>query len=228
MARGDLLKGVVLGAIVSTIILLGTAAVAGTGIGGVFNLGKTNAVNAQSALKGSTGAENLKITNTGSGGGLGITVGAGKAPISVNASAGVAKNLNAAKVGGLTVRQFSVLVATNTSTPQTVLKLDGLTLELACDASGQPTFTATSAVGGALIEGGFNTYVNGSTTPGPPSATAGTPYTLISESDGGGAGTFTYQQPNGGHHVGVYVNVDDTITLNGFDGCSAIGVAIAH
>lgn len=72
---------------VSTLVLTAVTALAGTGVGAVFNLGQTNTVNAQSTLKGATGTRNLQITNTGSGGGLAITVGAGKAPIVVNAGA---------------------------------------------------------------------------------------------------------------------------------------------
>jgi hypothetical protein len=97
--RKDLFKGVILGAIVSTIMLMATSVLAGTGIGAVFNLGKTNQVNALSTLKGNSG-KNLQITNTGTGKGLGITVGAGKAPIAVNAAAGKANNLNADKIDG--------------------------------------------------------------------------------------------------------------------------------
>jgi hypothetical protein len=99
--RKDLFKGVVLGTVVSTVLMVATTAMAGTGIGAIFNLGKTNTVNAQSTLKGATAAKNLQITNTGSGGGLGISVRSGKSPIVVNASAGKATNLNADKLDGI-------------------------------------------------------------------------------------------------------------------------------
>jgi hypothetical protein len=58
-------------------------------------------VNAQSSLKGSTGRKNLQITNTGSGSALGLKVGPGHAPMTVNSSVKVA-NLNADKLDGLT------------------------------------------------------------------------------------------------------------------------------
>jgi hypothetical protein len=45
-------KGVVLGAVTSMLTLAATAALAGTGVGAVFNLGKTNKVNATSTLTG--------------------------------------------------------------------------------------------------------------------------------------------------------------------------------
>jgi len=47
------LKGVVVGSICSMVVLLTATAVAGTGVGGVFNLGQENTVNAQTSLKGS-------------------------------------------------------------------------------------------------------------------------------------------------------------------------------
>jgi hypothetical protein len=62
-------KGIVLGAVVSMLVLATTAAVAGTGIGGIFNLGQTNTVNATSALSGASVGPQLQVTNTGTGSG---------------------------------------------------------------------------------------------------------------------------------------------------------------
>lgn len=93
-------KGAVIGAVTSSVVLVSTAAVAGTGVGAVFNLGKTNKVNAQSTLTGSTSGKNLQITNSGSGPALGLTVDAGKAPLVVNAKAGKATHLNADLLDG--------------------------------------------------------------------------------------------------------------------------------
>jgi len=104
--RKDLLKGFVVGSVVSTVMLLAATAMAGTGVGAVFNLGQNNTVNATTTLKGSTTSKNLQLTNTGSGSGLGITVAAGKAPISVNASAGKATNLNSDKLDGMDSSAF--------------------------------------------------------------------------------------------------------------------------
>ncbi len=106
--RTDLFKGVVLGAAVSAVLMTTTAALAGTGVGAVFNLGKTNRVNAQSTLKGSTASSGrtLQLTNTGAGSGLGITVRAGRSPIVVNAGAGKAKNLDADKLDGIDSTQI--------------------------------------------------------------------------------------------------------------------------
>jgi dolichol kinase len=59
--QGKFIKGVVTGAVVSGLTLASTAAFAGSGIGAVFNLGKTNAVNATSVLQGSTNGQQLAL-----------------------------------------------------------------------------------------------------------------------------------------------------------------------
>jgi hypothetical protein len=46
---------------------LATTALAGTGVGAPFNLGKTNTVNAMSSLVGSVAGPSLKIDNTSTG-----------------------------------------------------------------------------------------------------------------------------------------------------------------
>jgi hypothetical protein len=115
-------KGIVVGSVVSIVVLLAATAMAGTGIGGVFNLGQSNTVNAPSTLRGSTSGKNLQLTNAGSGGGLGITVAAGKAPITVNQSAGKATNLNADKLDGMSSSSFLAITGKAADSD----KLDGL------------------------------------------------------------------------------------------------------
>lgn len=97
--KGTFFKGVVLGALTSTLVLIAATALAGTGINAVFNLGKTNKVNAQSTLKGATNGKTLQLTNSGTGSALGINVAAGKAPMVVNSGVRV-RNLNADKLDG--------------------------------------------------------------------------------------------------------------------------------
>lgn len=48
-------------------MLAGTAALAGTGVGDVFNLGQTNTVDAQSVLTGTTPNAELFVRNEGTG-----------------------------------------------------------------------------------------------------------------------------------------------------------------
>lgn len=100
MSSKDIMKGAFIGAITSSIVMISASAVAGTGIGGVFNLGKTNKVNAQTTLTGKVKGSSLQLANTGSGPALGITVRAGKAPLVVSAKAGKVINLNADELDG--------------------------------------------------------------------------------------------------------------------------------
>src|ERR671933_315831 len=65
--RSGLLKGILLGLTVTVLFLTAAAAFAGTGIGGVFNLGRVNSVNAKSSLSGKTAKPMLKIRNKGHG-----------------------------------------------------------------------------------------------------------------------------------------------------------------
>jgi hypothetical protein len=96
-------KGVALGAVVGSLTLVATAAVAGTGIGGVFNLGKTNTVNASSVLTGSTNGPQLHLVNSSAltaAAGLGIQTASGKPPLVVNSITKVA-HLNADLLDGM-------------------------------------------------------------------------------------------------------------------------------
>jgi hypothetical protein len=124
--RSNLLKGVVLGAATSTLVLTAASALAGSGVGGVFNLGQTNPVNGTSTLSGTSAGAQLKVTNASTAGtGVGVygqsksTTGAavqgvntangpalqasvtgnGVAPLKVN-STHVVSNLNADMVDG--------------------------------------------------------------------------------------------------------------------------------
>jgi hypothetical protein len=90
------------GAIVAVVALFGGTALAGTGVGGVFNLGQTNTVNAQSVLTGTSNAALFKVANTGAGTGsvgLNIQVPSGRAPFVTNGT-GKVNNLQADKVDG--------------------------------------------------------------------------------------------------------------------------------
>jgi hypothetical protein len=134
---------------------------------------------------------------------------------------------NADTVGGETIVRFSKLVATNTATPQDVLKLGGLTLQLACDAAGEPTLTANGAVAGSMIRGMRITSGNGAAQGGSSNITGpGQTVTIIAAADNRGGVMEQYAQPDG-HVVSVSLYVDDSSTINGFDGCSASGSAIA-
>ncbi len=99
----------VVGLAVVLALVLGaaTTALAGTGVGATFNLGKVNSVSALSTLVGSTASSMLKVDNNGAGTALDLQVGPSTtppeqkavAPMTVDSQARVA-NLNADKIDG--------------------------------------------------------------------------------------------------------------------------------
>ena len=93
-------KGLMAGAAGITVVLAITAAANGTGVGAVFNLGKTNKVNATSTLTGKTGNPMLSVINSGHGTALNLHVSSGHAPFTVNSATKVA-HLNASLLGGI-------------------------------------------------------------------------------------------------------------------------------
>ena len=81
-----------LAVILALTVGLASAALAGTGVGATFNLGKTNTVNALSSLVGSVAGPALKVDNNSTGFGataLRLEVEPGKPPMSVNSTAEV-------------------------------------------------------------------------------------------------------------------------------------------
>jgi len=93
-------KVTVLAVVVALTLVGGSTALAGTGVGGNFNLGQINTVNALSRLVGSVAGPSLLIDNNStnaSATALDLRVEPGKAPMKVNSAARVA-NLNADKI----------------------------------------------------------------------------------------------------------------------------------
>jgi hypothetical protein len=87
---------------------LASTALAGTGVGARFNLGKTNTVNAISSLVGSVAGPSLKIDNNSTGSGataLRLEVEPGKPPMSVNSTTEV-QGLNVDSLDGMTSGEF--------------------------------------------------------------------------------------------------------------------------
>ena len=125
------LRSGIVGGIVAGAVILAGSAVAGSGIGGVFNLGQSNTVNHESLLAGSTAGTQLdvanvntgstakalgllgksataptaSVANTGGGPALGLLVNSGKTPFTVSSSTKVA-NLNADQLDGLDQSSF--------------------------------------------------------------------------------------------------------------------------
>lgn len=106
--RTKLRKTVIAATIVVGVTAGMSTAFAGTGVGGVFNLGATNTVNAPTTLTGSTAGKQLQVTNTNTGSaatGIGITVASGKPPLTVNSKT-LVPNLNAGLLGGKSASGF--------------------------------------------------------------------------------------------------------------------------
>jgi hypothetical protein len=100
--RSGLLAGLTLGVIVS-IASLGGAALAGTGIGDVFSLGKTNTVNASTVLSGATNGAQLNVRNASTAPqatGIVIKTAPGRSPLVVGSATKV-KNLDADLLEGV-------------------------------------------------------------------------------------------------------------------------------
>src|SRR4051794_13278555 len=98
-----LIVGIFAGAVLAVVALFGGTAIAGTGVGAVFNLGQTNVVDAQSVLNGATTGPLLKMTNSGGGTAstdMSLQVPAGHAPFTTNGTGRVV-NLNADKLDSL-------------------------------------------------------------------------------------------------------------------------------
>jgi len=64
----DKLKGVVVGSTCSMIVFLAGSALAGNDVGGIFNLGQQNTVDATSSLAGSVAGPQLRVTNSNANG----------------------------------------------------------------------------------------------------------------------------------------------------------------
>jgi hypothetical protein len=83
-------------------VALGGTALAGSGVGGIFNLGQSNTVDATTPLSGATAGAQLSVTNTSTATGataLSLTTAAGKPPLAVSNTT-LVPNLNAGWVGG--------------------------------------------------------------------------------------------------------------------------------
>jgi hypothetical protein len=99
---GTFTKGALAGGVGAVAVMGATAAIAGTGVGGIFNLGQTNTVNGTSTLTGSEAAPGLAVTNPNTGAGataLSLSTAATKPNLSVSNSVQIAK-LNSNYVQG--------------------------------------------------------------------------------------------------------------------------------
>jgi hypothetical protein len=113
------LKGALIGGLSAAVVMVSSAALAGTGIGAVFNLGKVNSVNAQSALVGSSSAAMLRVKNSGSGRAASFQVKSGHAPFAVNTGIKV-PNLNSDRLDNFHASELGRLGTTPFAFPAVV------------------------------------------------------------------------------------------------------------
>lgn len=139
--RGDILKGAVVGAVSAVLVVSAATALAGTGVGKIFNLGKANSVNKTSYLSGSTSGRMLWVTNNGSGPALGLSVKPGHPPFTVNSTVKVS-GLNADSLDGIDSSCF--INGTASSTQKVNNSGPGAALSLQVQP-GQPPFEVNSA-----------------------------------------------------------------------------------
>jgi hypothetical protein len=102
-------KYILLAVVAALTLATASVAVAGSGVGGVFNLGQTNTVNAITKLVGSVTGASLVVDNNSTGTGataLDLQVEPGKTPMKVNSTTKVA-NLNADRLDGKDSTQFA-------------------------------------------------------------------------------------------------------------------------
>ena len=110
-------KYILLAVVAALTLATASVAVAGSGVGGVFNLGQTNTVNAITKLVGSVTGASLVIDNNSTGTAataLNLQVEPGKSPMKVNSTTKVA-NLNADRLDGKDSSAFGIETAHNFS-----------------------------------------------------------------------------------------------------------------
>jgi hypothetical protein len=110
--------GMIAGAVFTSVVFLTTTAYAGSGIGGVFNLGQSNSVNETTTLTGAKAGAMLQVTNTNSSSGatgLAVTVPGNLPPLTVS-SEGLVRRLNADEVDGFQANNLNRVATANAST----------------------------------------------------------------------------------------------------------------
>ena len=113
-------------------VVIVSPAVAGTGIGALFNLGRANTVNRTTTLTGTTSGRILALAITGTGSALSLSTRAGQAPMTVTSSTRVA-HLNADLLDGLDASAFVKGTGSLVSSRTTMVPVTALTpiLEIA-------------------------------------------------------------------------------------------------
>lgn len=145
------------GAVLAIGALAGGSALAGTGVGGVFNLGQTNAVNATTTLTGTPSGPSLSIKNNSTAPGsstLSLSPAAGRPAITVDNKV-LNPQLNAQYLGGYTASGLSRIGMDETET---------LFGSSATDTRATVTIQTPAAKGFVVVDGSVVIY-DGFTSP---------------------------------------------------------------
>ena len=132
---------------------------------------------------------------------------------------------NATTVGGLWVKSFAKKVPNGTGTQESVFSYDGLTLTLSC-SGGEPKVQATSVQAGAFVRGSVISQTQALPI-GSSDIVGSTPLDVFTTSDQRGTLDLHYLRTDG-HQVDVDAAVDDSHTINEYDGCLMEGFAVGH
>jgi hypothetical protein len=189
------MKSVIIGVGSAAAVIALTGAAAGSGVGAVFNLGKTNKVGATSSLTGSTGHPMLSVTNSGTGPALSLHAGKGRAPLSVNSATRV-PDLNASLLGGLAAsqfiqgngqsRSFGINMSTASNSTKNLLSVPGFgTLSASCTSASGGSATVLLLTGSHPIDKfGVSVNSNSVSSVANSSLASGQEYVLASVSAG--------------------------------------------
>jgi hypothetical protein len=188
---GSFVKGCAVGAVCMLVGGVSTLALAGSGVGGVFNLGVSNSVDARSTLTGASPVAQLQVTNTNASAGafgLGVTSGSATPTESVtNTSTGTGLSVLASSGGAVSAQSGGA------STPTLVAKntAGGPAASFAVTAGAAPfkvsSQTKVSGLNADLIDGLDSTALKGPAgSPGPPGPPGPNPALTIDASIGTG------------------------------------------
>jgi hypothetical protein len=143
--------------VLALIFGVATMALAGSGVGGVFNLGQNNTVNAITRLTGTVAGPSLQIINNSTGAAataLNLQVATGKTPMKVNSATKVA-NLNSDRLDGKSAENLSRVAVMDTSN-RTPIPAEEVTY-------GQPLSITAPAAGFVRVNGNVSVLNQGCT-----------------------------------------------------------------
>jgi len=145
--RNQFLKGALVGGLSGALVMMASGAMAGSGIGAPFNLGKFNTVDAQSSLAGSTAGSQLRVANT--------STGATARAISAS-SAGGGATIRATNSGAGPAASFSVSPGNPPFTVDSSTEVAGLNAEMLQGKTPADFYAAGSTVANSNALGGLS------------------------------------------------------------------------